>query len=139
MFRDIATLFLMSVLLPTVNGKSVHGNKQIAIETTKGDLYDMSKPINQECTNVYQTKDGRWFHLHGSMNSATTMSMVGVEQQDVSREEAIKIYAEKVAQWNSEDIDKQSNEVNRQAGVICHHPEEFFASPHVSLAGSGVP
>ncbi|GAB7347766.1 hypothetical protein MBLNU459_g5312t1 [Dothideomycetes sp. NU459] len=132
---DVATLFLMSVLLPTVDGKSAHANEQLRKEAAKGDLYDMSKPIHQECTNVYQTKDGRWYHLHGSMNASTTMAMVGVEEQDVTREQAIEIYAAKVAQWDAETIDRKSNEEKKQAGVICYTPEEFFASEQGKVMG----
>lgn len=117
-----------------VNGKSFMLNEQLQKEIAKGDLYDLNKPIHQECTNVYQAKDGRWFHLHGSMNAATTMSMVGVEEQDVNRDQAIEIYAAKVAQWDSQAIDEMSNDVHKQAGVICNTPKEFFASPQVSHA-----
>lgn len=88
----------------------------------------MNKPIHQEATNVYKTKDGRWYHLHGSMNATATMGMVGVEEQDVTREEAIKIYAEKVAQHDAEFLEKKSNEEVKEAGVTCLTPEEFFAS-----------
>ncbi|KAL4862566.1 hypothetical protein BDV12DRAFT_190333 [Aspergillus spectabilis] len=127
---DVATLFLMSLILPTVNGQSVLQHPQIVAECQKGDLYQMRKPIHRQCTNIYKTKDGRWFHLHGSMNAAHTMQMLGVSEQDVTDEEAFMIYAEKVAQWNAEDIDKAANEQHRQAGVVCNTPEEFFASEH---------
>lgn len=129
--RDLATLFLESVLLPTVDGKPFLLDERLQREFKKGDLYEMNKPIHQEATNVYQTKDGRWYHLHGSMNAAATMRMVGVEEQDVTREEAIKIYADKVAQWDSDVIEKKSNEELKQAGVVCLTPEEFFASEQV--------
>lgn len=125
---DLATLFLESVLLPRVAGKPFTQDERLQAEFKKGDLYEMSKPIHQEATNVYQTKDGRWYHLHGSMNAAETMDMVGVGEQDVTREEAIAIYAEKVAQWDAETIEKMANEQARQAGVVCLTPDEFFAS-----------
>ncbi|KAF2088022.1 CAIB/BAIF family protein [Saccharata proteae CBS 121410] len=127
---DVATLFLESFILPTVKGKSFMSVPEIVKEVPKGDLYDMSKPIHQQCTNVYQTKDGKWYHLHGSMNAEVSMRMMGVEEQDVTREEAIKIYAEKVAQWDAETIDKTSNDQYKQAGVICNMPEDFLVSEH---------
>ncbi len=129
---DIATLFLMSVILPTVNGIPVRSHETIQSELKKADLYLVEKPIHIQSTTIYKTKDGRWYHLHGSLNAAHTMKMVGVPEQDVTHEEARKIYAEKVAQWDSETIEKVSNDQYRQAGVVCYTPEEFFSSEQVS-------
>jgi len=63
----------MSIILPTVNGTTILEHDHLQREFMKGDLYDMGKPIHRQCTNVYKTKDGRWFHLHGSMNAAHTI------------------------------------------------------------------
>ncbi|KAL4734350.1 CoA-transferase family III domain-containing protein [Aspergillus similis] len=132
---DVASLFLMSIILPTVGGTSALAHPVIAKELAKADLYDMQKPTHRQCTNVYQTKDGRWFHLHGSMNAGPSMQMVGVPEQDVTHEEAQKIYMDRVAQWDSEEIDRVANEEYRQAGVICNTPEDFFASEHGQVMG----
>ncbi|KAF5583992.1 acyl transferase carnitine dehydratase [Fusarium pseudocircinatum] len=127
---DLATLFLESVLLPTIGGKPFIQSTKMLAELAKMDLHQMSKPIRRYATNVYRTKDGRWYHLHGSMNALPTMEMLGVEDSDVSTEEAFKIYTKKVAQWDSRDIEKVANEKFKQAGVICYTPDEFFASEH---------
>lgn len=121
----------MSFVLPTIDGKPALAHETIQKENAKGDLYDMNRPIHRHCTNVYQTKDGRWYHLHGSMNASPSMKMMGVPEQDVTHEEAIEIYKSKVAQWNSEEIEKVANEEYKQAGVVCNRPEEFFASEQV--------
>ncbi|KAF7534413.1 hypothetical protein G7Z17_g13367 [Cylindrodendrum hubeiense] len=133
---DLATLFLESVMLPTVNGKSFLQHSPLQAEFKKGDLYDMNKPIHQEATNVYKTKDGRWYHLHGSMNATATMGMVEVGEQDVTREEAIKIYAEKVAQYDADFLEKKANDDLKQAGVTCLTPDEFFASEQGKIMGA---
>ncbi|KAF5594910.1 acyl transferase carnitine dehydratase [Fusarium subglutinans] len=127
---DLATLFLESVLLPTIGGKHFTQNGKMLAELAKMDLHQMSKPVRRYATNVYRTKDGRWYHLHGSMNAVPTMDMLGVEDSDVSTEEAFQIYTKKVAQWDSQDIEKVANEKYKQAGVICYTPDEFFASEH---------
>ncbi|KAM0421054.1 hypothetical protein ACHAPT_011125 [Fusarium lateritium] len=133
---DLATLFLESVLLPTVNGKLFIQNPQLMAEINKGDLYDNTKPIHQQATNVYKTKDGRFYHLHGSMNAGPTMKMLGVEEQDVTREEAIKIYADKAAQYDAEFLEKQANDEFRQSGVTCLIPEEFFETEQGKVMGA---
>ncbi|KAF9774217.1 hypothetical protein IL306_007818 [Fusarium sp. DS 682] len=127
---DLATLFLESVLLPTIGGKPFVKIEKMLKELAKMDIHQMAKPIRRYATNVYRTKDGRWYHLHGSMNALPTMEMMGVEDSDVSPDEAFKIYSEKVAQWNSNEIEKVANEKYKQAGVVCYTPEEFFASEH---------
>ncbi|KAF4952461.1 hypothetical protein FGADI_6695 [Fusarium gaditjirri] len=127
---DLATLFLESVLLPTIGGKHFMQNDKMLAELAKMDLHQMSKTIRLYATNIYRTKDGRWYHLHGSMNSLPTMEMLGVEDNDVSTEEAFETYAKKVAQWDSKDIEKVANEEYQQAGVTCYTPHEFFASEH---------
>ncbi|KAF4435215.1 hypothetical protein F53441_13570 [Fusarium austroafricanum] len=127
---DTATLFLESVLLPTINGKTFIYNEKMAAELTKMDLHSTMKPIRRASTNVYRTKDGRYYHLHGSMNAAPTMEMMGVEDSDVDYDEARKIFAEKVAQWDSHEIEKVANDKYKQAGVVCYTPEEFFSSEH---------
>ncbi|KAL4778859.1 CoA-transferase family III domain-containing protein [Aspergillus varians] len=132
---DVASLFLMSIILPTVNGSPAIQHPPIVAELDRGDPYEMAKPIHRQCTNVYRTKDGRWFHLHGSMNATATMSMIGVPEQDVTHQEAQKIYIEKVAQWDAAEIDRVANDEYRQAGVICNTPEEFFASEQGQIMG----
>ncbi|KAF2994214.1 hypothetical protein G7054_g8850 [Neopestalotiopsis clavispora] len=127
---DAATLFLESVLLPSIGGKSFLENRQMLQELAKMDVHQSTRPIRRWATNVYQTKDGRWYHLHGSMNAVPTMTMMGMEDVDVTTEEAIRLYADKVAQWDSEDLEKTANEQFKQAGVVCRTPEEFFASEH---------
>ncbi|SPO03653.1 uncharacterized protein DNG_06336 [Cephalotrichum gorgonifer] len=56
---DVATLFLESVLLPTVGGKPFMVHPQLAKELAKMDIYQVGKPIRRYATNVYKTKDGR--------------------------------------------------------------------------------
>ncbi|CAG9947882.1 unnamed protein product [Clonostachys rosea f. rosea IK726] len=127
---DLATLYLESVLLPTIGGKHFLENKQMATELGKMDVYQMSKPIRRNTTNVYRTKDGRWYHLHGSMNAGPTMTMMGVQDIDATHEQAVEIYSEKVSHWESNEIERVANDQYKQAGVVCYTPEEFFSSEH---------
>lgn len=105
-------------------------------EVKKGDLYDLNLPIHVAATNVYKTKDGRFYHLHGSMNPGPTMTMLDVKKQDVTRDEAIQIYAEKVAQYDAKFLEDKANDELCQAGVTCLTPDEFFASDHGKIIGA---
>ncbi|TVY20061.1 Succinyl-CoA--L-malate CoA-transferase alpha subunit [Lachnellula arida] len=130
---DKATLFLMGILLPTIHGESFIHSKAIGDALAECDMYKMTKPIHQQLTNIYQCRDKKWFHLHGSMNATHCMRMVGVPEQDVTHKEAQAIYAEKVAQWDSEEIDRTANDEFKQAGCICNTVEEFWAHPHTKI------
>lgn len=96
------------------------------------DLYHLRKPIHRGGMNHYRTKDNRIYHVHGSMNAGPIMKMLGIEEQDVNWAQAKAIYGEKVAQWDSKELDRVENDVYRQAGTICYTPEEFFETEHVS-------
>ena len=133
---DLATLFLESVLLVKVGDRPFLENDDMKKEFQKMDLHAMSKPIRRYATTVYQTKDGRWYHLHGSMNAEPTMMMMGVEDSNVTREEAINIYTKKVAEWDSKEIEVTANEKFRQAGVLCYTADEFFASEQGKIMGA---
>lgn len=93
----------------------------------------MLKPIHRGGTNQYKTKDGRYYHTHGSMNAKPLMAMFDIPEQDVTIEDAKKIWADKVAQYDAEELDQLENEVHRQAGTICYTPGEFFNTEHVSV------
>ncbi|KAM0226821.1 hypothetical protein ACHAP5_012306 [Fusarium lateritium] len=64
------------------------------------------------------------------MNAGPVMKILGIPERDVTLDEAKQIYADKVAQWNAEDLDYAENEEYRQAGWICYSPEEFLATEH---------
>ncbi|CRK11933.1 hypothetical protein BN1723_009534 [Verticillium longisporum] len=113
---DLATLFLGSVLLPMVGGKSFIQHEQLGKELAAMDIHDNSTQIH------------RWYHLHGSMNAKPTMAMLGIEESDVTADEEFRLYSEKVAQWDSQEIERVANNQYRQAGVVCLAPEEFHSS-----------
>lgn len=121
----------MSILLPTIDGESAYKSKKVTDAIAEMDHGKMMKPIRRQASNIYQCKDKKWYHLHGSMDARKTMEMMGVPEQDVSTEEAQVIYTEKVAQWDSAEIERTANDDYKQAGVVCNTPEEFFAHPHV--------
>lgn len=70
------------------------------------------------------------------MNATPTMTMVGVPEQDVTRDEAIAIYADVVAKWDAAELERRANDDFRQAGVTCLTPDEFFASEQGKVMGA---
>lgn len=120
---DHAALFVFSAFSTTLNGKPSL-DRAASAHLRDTDIHDSGKHrYRQMATNIYKTKDGRYFHLHGSMNARPSMTMVGVDPERTEitdAEEIRKIYGDAVAKWNAEDIDKAANEEYRQAGTICY-------------------
>lgn len=84
-------------------------------------------------TNIYKTKDGRFYHTHGSMNPDPTLTALGLppdgEESDTYNSVVERIQ-EKVSQFDSATLDELMNEQYRQAGTIALTSEEYFASEH---------
>jgi hypothetical protein len=133
----------MSILLNTIDPEGEALNASSAA-SPKGkaayekyfkncDLHSGSSSVYRvAATNIYRCKDGRYFHLHGSMNPEPTQDSVGVPyNRDVATpEEAWAIYEEKVARIDSNDIQMLASDVYKQAGTICWTTEEFKRSEH---------
>ena len=83
-------------------------------------------------TNIYKTKDDRYFHLHGSMNPEPSQDAVGVpHQMDCATfEESIAPYIKAVSQITSEDLQHRAANEFRQAGTICYTASEYAATEH---------
>lgn len=84
-------------------------------------------------TNIYKTKDGRFFHLHGSMNPEPTLTALGISmegEEGDTYDGVVERMQNEVAKWNAKDIDLKMNEEFKQAGTIAWTTEEFLASEH---------
>lgn len=91
-----------------------------------------STPHRSSVTNIYKTKDDRFFHLHGSMNPDTSLDSLGLPHESDANtpEEAWGPFKEKIAQIYSEDMQRIASDEYRQAGTICWTTEEYKLSEH---------
>jgi len=98
-----------------------------------GDLHKAAINTHRtSATNIYRCKDGRYFHLHGSMNPDPTQDSLGIPHfLDVASVEASwKPYEEKIAQIDSGDMQRLASDEFKQAGTICWTIDEFRNSEH---------
>ncbi|KAH7127334.1 CAIB/BAIF family enzyme [Dactylonectria macrodidyma] len=129
-----ATLMVMSAFLFKINNRGIW-DPSVQKRTAPLDLGKIQEPYRAFATNIYQTKDGRWFHLHGGLDTTKTLFMLGLTQHrpDLSSPdsgiEIKKIYSKAVSQHNSKWLDLEVNEHWRQAGTICYTEDEFLATP----------
>lgn len=138
---DHAQLFIMSPMIWTAdpNGKALDVNavrtdpEFLKVFPAKFDLHGMGASLHRSlATNIYKTKDGRFFHLHGSMDSKPTLDSIGLphDREVSSYEEALEPFVEKLSEIDSEEMQKLASDVYKQAGTICWSTEEFKNSEH---------
>lgn len=138
---DRATTNLVSFVLVQFNGKSLLDPSLLP----RHSLYDFRNTIGdryrKHATNIYQTKDGKYFHLHGSIDADPTLTMLGMplNRPDLKTDaEVIEVYSKEVKKHDAKWLDITANEHFRQAGTIAYTPEEFAATEHGKII-SGKP
>jgi hypothetical protein len=130
---DHAQLFFMSVLLNTLDpvGENIDF---AAMMSPKGKAaYEKyfkdcglhalgNSNLSTPATNIYRCKDGRYFHLHGSMNTQPTQDMLGLPHEmplPPLGEESWTPYQEKIVHIDSTEMQRLASDVYKQAGTIC--------------------
>lgn len=126
---DFATLFLASCLVLRFDKKPLT-DKSLFERQSMYDKGNISSPYRSACTAIYQTKDKKWFHLHGSLNPDKSLEMLNLPKYNelLTNEEVVKIYIDEVAKYDSDWLDITANENYRQAGTICQTYEEYLNS-----------
>jgi hypothetical protein len=138
---DHASLYVMSPMIARMiddqNGEVKQvpwGSKEMHRIFPNRDLHRASASVHRTlATNIYRTKDGRFYHCHGSMNPEPTLTALGLplEGEDGDTyDSCVKKVQSVVETMNSADIDHMMNEKYRQAGTICWSTEEFKNSEH---------
>ncbi|KAF2258617.1 CoA-transferase family III [Lojkania enalia] len=132
---DHASLFVFSPHLATIVGD---GEAKVSPESClpvreneekmcKESLYRMM------ATNIYKTRDGRFYHVHGSLNPDTVLSALGLpHQMDIqpTPSDVAAVFEGKTLEMDSVALDSLMNQVHRQAGTIVYTSAEYFASEH---------
>ncbi|KAH6970324.1 putative L-carnitine dehydratase [Fusarium avenaceum] len=149
-----ALLFIISIMLWSIDPDG----QNATFEATRSDPesralyqslfadYDTHKSLDGPwrcCTsNIYRTRDDKYFHLHGSLNPDMVLGMLKLPVQPPTKDtfaDVIPIFRAAVAQWNSDDIDRLSNDVVKTSGTVCHtidsyrETEQGKANAHVGL------
>ncbi|KAK7746560.1 hypothetical protein SLS62_009357 [Diatrype stigma] len=136
---DHASLFIITPVLGQIikNGKPVPMDpfSKEGLETFPStDLHRSNASLHRVlATNIYKTKDGRFYHVHGSMNPDPTLGALGLAldgEENDTYDSVVQRIQGAVAQLDSAALDELMNEQHRQAGTIARTSEEFFASEH---------
>ncbi|KAI1423107.1 CoA-transferase family III domain-containing protein [Xylaria sp. FL1777] len=141
---DHATLFIMSPLV----GRWLKDGQPTPInfldpEMTRifpdRDLHRSADGQHRSlATNIYKTKDGRCYHVHGSMNPDMTLTALGFPlngKEGDTYDSVVEEFQARISQFDAADIDELMNEQYKQAGTIAWTSEEYFASEHGQASG----
>ncbi|KAK8060530.1 hypothetical protein PG996_010460 [Apiospora saccharicola] len=140
---DHAQLFIMSALLWTIDPDEPIGDnlkpgsfspsayQRLAEYFPDWDKHQANTPYRGAVTNIYKTKDDRYFHLHGSMNPGIMLEALGLPQnQDLTKpEDSWPILQDTLSKYTAAEIQSLAL-AHRQAGTICWTIDEFKASEH---------
>ncbi|EHY56121.1 hypothetical protein HRR83_008640 [Exophiala dermatitidis] len=138
---DHAQLFFMSTLLWQINPNTenaivygVKGMDKLDALIPNYDFHQASSSLYRLCaTNIYRTKDGRFFHLHGSMNPDPTLESIGLPKDRpelTTWEDALQPFIAKLATIDSAEMQHRASDVYKQAGVIANTVDSFRATEH---------
>jgi hypothetical protein len=131
---DHALLNGLGALFARHKGEWLSGSPQMMGAVQRWDHGQTRELYRQLATNIYKTKDGRWYSLHGNMDPTPLLTMLGVPQhneKNLSWAETLDMYAGIVEKLDSKTLDNWSNNVYRTPGTVCLEAEEFLATPHV--------
>lgn len=150
---DHAQLFLMSALICEVNPRDINGPIQPtelrelssahAQYFPSWDLHEqVSSNYRKSVTNIYKCHDGRFFHLHASLNPDPSLKAINMprDKPELSTvESSWEPFFTKMAEKNAAEWDDILAEGAKQASTICHSPEEYAdteqgkATAHIGL------
>ncbi|KAI3318366.1 CoA-transferase family III [Xylariaceae sp. AK1471] len=136
---DHATLFIMSPLV----SKFLQDGQPTTIDLFGAEMAQLfpSRDLHRSsegqhralATNIYRTKDNRFYHVHGSMNPDHSLTALGLPLYGKSNdtyETVVETLQTKVSQFDAAELDELMNEQYKQAGTIAWTSEEYFASEH---------
>ncbi|KAF3061837.1 Succinyl-CoA-L-malate CoA-transferase beta subunit [Daldinia childiae] len=141
---DHASLFFMSPFVARVvkDGSPARINlfsKEISKWFPNHDLHRAAGSHHRTlATNIYKTKDGQFYHIHGSMNPNPTLTALGLPfngEENDTYDSAVKRIQGIMSQFDSAALDELINEQYRQAGTIVWTSDEYFASEHGQASG----
>lgn len=139
---DHASLFFMTPFLTQVvtsEGETkvlnaFNGKEMVNYGFKNCDLHNAGSSLHRTlATNIYKTKDGRYYHTHGSLNPEPTLNALGLPMQGQdgdTYDSVVERIQGVVAKHESAELDKLMNEEYKQAGTTAWSSDEFWKSEH---------
>ena len=98
-----------------------------------GDIHNMASSLYRRASyNIYKCSDGRYFHIHGSLNPDPSLDGAGLPRDIPSirtLEESWKPFIDRISQKTAEEWDQILGEQCKQAATVCLTPQSYQSSP----------
>jgi hypothetical protein len=131
------TPFLTQVVTPEGTTKQLNafsGGEMVKYGFKNCDKHNAGSSLHRVlATNIYRTKDGRYYHTHGSLNPEPTLTALELPLQGQDGDTYDSVVARiqgVVEKHESGELDQLMNEQYKQAGTIAWSSEEFWKSEH---------
>ncbi|OAP56478.1 hypothetical protein AYL99_09657 [Fonsecaea erecta] len=131
---DVAQALLngLGALFIRHEGEWLSGSPKMMAAVQRWDHGMTRELYRQLATNIYMSKDGRWYSLHGNMNPTPLLEMLNLPQhneKNLTWPEIIEMYSNVVGDIHSQVLDNWSNNVYRTPGTLCLEKDEFESTP----------
>ncbi|KAJ5596010.1 hypothetical protein N7450_002468 [Penicillium hetheringtonii] len=139
-----ASLFIMSPMI----ARLIKNGKQIPFSLMSPDFLELFPSQDKHrshanlhrslATNIYKTKDDRYYHIHGNLNPdacLTALELPPDGEENDTYDTVVQRIQTKVSEIDAADLDERMNEKYRTSGTIAWTPEEYFASEHGKASG----
>ncbi|KAI0971064.1 CoA-transferase family III [Xylaria arbuscula] len=133
------TCFLMSAYITTLDGLDKH-NPKISHRLPATDLHDAQSILYRRLSaGCYETRNpGTFYHIHGSLDASTTLSMIGLPPFCPSLTDygqCIKTIESAVKRFSTAELELR-NQRFRQAGTTVLTKEQYKETPHGRVMNS---
>lgn len=111
----------------------ISGRRQLTGRKDTDLLPAQSNPYRRMSANLYETAEGQFYHIHGSLEASTTLRMLGLEafRLDLKAHDDIVAVIEAAVKKHTVDELEALNKHHRQAGAKAYKHHEFLQTPHV--------
>ncbi|KAK6358326.1 hypothetical protein TWF730_007672 [Orbilia blumenaviensis] len=136
---DHASLFFMAPLLAQIikDGAptpiNLYSAETLRMFPSEDKHRSQESILRKWATNIYKTKDGRYYHTHGSMNPDSTLTALKLPldgEPDDTEESVVEKIQGVTSNINSAELDELMNEQFRQAGTVAYSSDEYLNSEH---------
>lgn len=96
-----------------------------------------SSPLAATVTNVFATKDGRYYQLHGGLDPDLVLHTLGLAESSAATvAEARDLIAARIKESTAQELESLMID-HKHSGNTCYSPEEWLATDMVNrLNGS---
>lgn len=127
-----ALMSLFLTYLASVDGMNKL-DKRVVSRLKPTDLNEaQSITYRRMSANLYKTKDGRYYHIHGSLEASTTLNMIGLPSyspKTTEYEDVVNVIQGAVSNFNCDELE-ELNTKNRQAGIEALTENNFLKTEH---------